>query len=97
MLLRSGPFDGHKVDGRKVRSLVLWMRGSSQLAANEIAEYWRSAGDDTHEFVRTLRVLLHSSSARQRLNQLCRSGLSYNDALAQPEHEHLVRSGLCLH
>jgi hypothetical protein len=90
MLLRGGPLDGHKIDGRRVRGATLWIKDSTRLAKNEIAEYRRSAETGTYEFVRTSLPLLNSSPAGQRVKQLRRGGMSYEDALAQAKREQLA-------
>ena len=59
MILRGGPCDGHKVDGRRVRGQVLDMK----IGSNEFARYQRATDKGIYEFVETYRVLLTASPA----------------------------------
>jgi hypothetical protein len=84
MLVRGGPWDGRKVDGRRVRGA----RFEVKIGANEFASYERNP-DGIFEFVGAYHILLRASPAGRRVEQLRRRGMSYEDALAQAKRENL--------
>lgn len=84
MLVRGGPWDGHRVDGRRVRGA----RFEVKIGANEFARYKRNP-ENIFEFVDTYHMLPRASPAGRRVEQLRHRGMSYEDALVQAKRENL--------
>lgn len=80
MLLHGGPFHGYKVDGRTVRSTALFIRDSTRLATNEVAEYRQNHETGIYEFARISSSLVQASAVVQRLKQPARRGFSRDES-----------------